>query len=113
MKRGEIWWATLPPAVGSSPGGRRPVVIVQADHFTESLIRTVVVIIVTTNLELLKGRGNVLLPAGLTGLERDSVANISQIISADKSALTEFIGEVPFNLLERIEVGLRNILDLD
>lgn len=113
MKRGEIWWATLPPSVGSSPGGRRPVVIVQADHFTESFIRTVVVIVVTTNLELLKGRGNVLLPAARAGLERDSVANISQIISADKSALTEFIGEVPLNLLERIEDGLRHILDLD
>ena len=113
MKRGEIWWATLPPSFGSGPGGRRPVVIVQADHFTESLIRTVVVVIVTTNLELLKGRGNVLLSAARTGLERDSVANISQIISADKSTLTELIGEVPLKVLERIEDGLRNILDLD
>ena len=113
MQRGDIWWATLPPASGSSPGGRRPVVVIQADLFTRSRIRTVIVVIVTSNLALANVGGNVLLPQAVSGLDRDSVANISQILSIDKSALTDFVGLLPDHLVYQIEDGLRTILDLN
>jgi mRNA interferase MazF len=110
MKRGDVWWATLPPSVGSSPGGRRPVVVIQSDLFIRSRIRTVIVIILTSNLDLAGTGGNVLLPSSASGLERDSVANVSQILSVDKSALTEFVGLLPEPLFSQIENGLRQML---
>ncbi len=113
MRRGDIWWATLPPASGSGPGGRRPVVVIQADLFTRSRIRTVVVVIVTSTLALANVGGNVLLPQAVSGLDRDSVANVSQVLSIDKSALTDFIGLLPDYLIYQIEDGLRTILDLN
>ena len=91
MKRGDIWWATLPAPVGSGPGGRRPVVIVQADHMTRSRIHTVVVVIITSNLSLARYAGNVLLPDYLSGLNRDSVANVSQVLTVDEMLLTDFV----------------------
>lgn len=112
MRRGDVWWATLPPAAGSGPGGRRPVVVIQSDLFTRSRIRTVIVVIVTSNLALTNIGGNVLLPQTESGLDRDSVANVSQILSVDKSALTDFVGALPDHLVYQIEDGLRTILDL-
>ncbi len=73
MRRGDVWWATLPSPVGSGPGGRRPVVIAQADHVTESRIRTVIIVTLTSNLNLARYTGNVLLPTHLSGLERETV----------------------------------------
>ncbi len=69
MKRGEVWRATLPSPVGSGPGGRRPVVIVQSDRFTRSRIRTVIVIIISSNLDLANARSNVLLPSLLSQID--------------------------------------------
>jgi mRNA interferase MazF len=112
MKRGEIWWATLPPPIDSGPGGRRPVVIIQDDEFNRSGIRTVIVAIVTTNLKLATAPGNVLLPAYRTNLEEDSVANVSQLYTASKSSLTDYVGDVPDELMQAIEKGLIKILSL-
>lgn len=112
MQRGEIWWASLPSPTGSGPGGRRPVVIVQSNRFTQSRIRTVVVIIITSNPELAKAPGNVFLPDDLSGLNRDSVANVSQILTVDKSLLTEFIATLPDLLMDQIEEGMKLVLDL-
>ncbi|WP_413161435.1 type II toxin-antitoxin system PemK/MazF family toxin [Capilliphycus salinus ALCB114379] len=88
MYRAEIWWATLPDPVGSAPGYRRPVLIVQDDTFTQSRLRTVIVVIITSNTRLAEAPGNLLLPHEATGLPRDSVANVSQILTIDKSVLT-------------------------
>jgi mRNA interferase MazF len=112
MRRGEVWWATLPPPVGSGPGGRRPVVIAQAEHVTKSRIRTVIVVTLTSNLILARYTGNVLLPAQLSGLERDSVANVSQILTIDKTLLTEYVATLPISLMDEIDEGLRLVLDL-
>ncbi len=112
MQRGDIWWATLPPPVGSGPGGRRPVVVVQAARFTRSRLRTVVVVIISTNLDLAKAPGNVLLPAHHSGLPRDSVANVAQVLTVDKTLLTDFVGTLPKTLLQQIEAGLKLVLEL-
>ena len=84
MQRGEIWWASLPEPVGSEPGYRRPVLIVQSDDFNRSRISTIIAVVITSNTRLAQAPGNVLLTKKLSGLLRDSVANISQIITVDK-----------------------------
>ena len=89
MEQGEFWWADLPKPAGSEPGHRRPIVIVQGDAFNRSHIRTVVCVVVTSNLALANAPGNVLMPKGVTGLLRDSVANVSQVITLDRAFLTE------------------------
>lgn len=110
MKRGEIWWATLPDPAGSGPGFRRPVLVIQKDAFNESAISTVVVVVITKNLRLAEAPGNVKLPKKITGLPHDSVANISQIITIDKLFLTECVGTLPRAFFERVETGLKLIL---
>lgn len=112
MHRGEIWWANLPDPVGSEPGYRRPVLVIQADTFTQSRIRTIVVVIITSNLQLAEAPGNVLLPRGVSGLARDSVANVSQIFTVDKTFLVERIGSLPDYLQEEVDEGLRTVLYL-
>lgn len=112
MYRGEIWWAQLPDPVGSEPGYRRPVLIIQDDTFTQSLIRTVIVVIITSNVELANAPGNVLLPSDATGLPRDSFVNVSQVLTVDKSFLTERMGSLPVSLQEEVDNGLRVVLYL-
>jgi mRNA interferase MazF len=85
--RGEVWWADLPEPRGSEPGYRRPVLVVQADSFNRSRIHTVIIAVLTTNIELAEAPGNVLLPAGSSGLSRDSVVNVSQILTLDRGFL--------------------------
>ena len=112
MQRGEIWWASLREPFGSEPGFRRPVLIVQDDAFNRSRIQTVIAIAITTNLELAKAPGNVLLPTRVTTLPRDSVANVSQLITIDKSFLSQRVGSLPLDLQEQVDAGLRLILYL-
>jgi mRNA interferase MazF len=71
MYRGEIWWANLPDPVGSEPGYRRPVLVIQDDTFTQSRISTVIVVIITSNIQLAEAPGNLLLPRGISGLQCD------------------------------------------
>lgn len=112
MYRGEIWWAQLPDSVGSGPAYRRPVLIIQDDTFTQSRIRTVIVVIITSNIELANAPGNVSLPRDATGLPRDSVVNVSQILTVDKAFLTERIGSLPVSLQEEVDDGLRAVMYL-
>lgn len=112
MYRGDIWWANLPDPAGSSAGYRRPVVIVQADAFTASRIATVIVAAITSNLRLAAAPGNVLLAAGESGLPRDSVVNVSQIITLDKMILESYVGRVTAKTLEQIDAGIRLVLDV-
>lgn len=113
MHRGEVWWANLPEPVGSEPGYRRPVLIIQADEFTQSAIRTVIVAILTSNIRLSEVPGNVVIPGSNSGLERDSVVNVSQLYTADKSCLTERIGLIKASQQQAVDDGLRTILSLD
>ncbi|MCL1473461.1 type II toxin-antitoxin system PemK/MazF family toxin [Argonema antarcticum] len=112
MYRGEIWWATLPDPLGSEAGYRRPVLIVQDDTFTQSRIRTVIVAIITSNKRLAEAPGNVLLPREATDLPQDSVVNVSQIFTIDKTVLMERVGSLPDSLQEEVDEGLRMILYL-
>jgi mRNA interferase MazF len=112
IRRGDIWWAELPEPSGSTPGYRRPVIIVQDDAFNESRIATVIVVVVTSSLRLAAAPGNVWLSAQESGLPRDSVINLSQIITVNKSDLTSYIGSVASQTLGKIDSGLRLVLDL-
>jgi mRNA interferase MazF len=112
VERGQIWWADLAEPAGSEPGFRRPLLIVQSDAFNRSRLRTVVAVVLTSNVRLLAAPGNVLIPAKVAGLPRDSVANVSQIITVDRGFLTEHVGRIRGQLLERVENGLRLVLDL-
>ena len=112
ISQGEIWWADLPEPRRSEPGFRRPVLVIQADSFNRSRIQTVVVAVITTNLELADAPGNVVLPARSSGLPRDSVVNVSQILTLDRSFLTEPAGALPARLRGSVDAGLRSVLQL-
>lgn len=112
MNRGEIWWASLPEPTGSMPGYRRPVVIIQADAFNQSRINTILVAIITSNVQLAQAPGNVLLATKRSGLPRESVINVSQIITVDKSFLTEQVGSLTSRQMHQLENGLRLVLSL-
>ena len=112
MQRGDIWWADLPEPAGSGPGYRRPVLVVQADAFTFSRITTIIAVVLSSNLRLAPAPGNVLVRATESGLAKDSVINVSQIITVDKAMLDEYIGHISPNTLETVEQGIRLVLDL-
>ncbi len=110
IHQGEVWWADMPEPAGSAPGYRRPVAVVQGDSFNRSRIATVVVVPITSNLARGADPGNVLLEAHLTGLDRDSVANVSQIAVLDKATLTERVGLLPEPVLDLILAGVDIVL---
>ena len=106
ISQGEIWWADLPAPVGSGPGFRRPVVVVQGDAFNRSRLGTVLCVPLTSNLKWADAPGNVLLGAAQTGLPKDSVANVSQLVALDKSVLTDRVGKLPRPKVELILAGI-------
>ena len=110
VAQGDIFWADLPEPVGSGPGLRRPVLIVQGNAFNRSRIATVVVVPLTSNTRLADAPGNVSLRARATGLPKDSVANVSQIVTIDRYVLTERTGHVSQNLLEAVLSGIDLVL---
>lgn len=112
MRRGEIWWGSLPEPTGSGPGFRRPLLIVSANSFNDSRISTVVAAVITSNLRLADAPGNVRLPTKGTGLTKASVVNVSQIITVDKTFLTERIGRLNPRLLAEVDEGLRLVLSI-
>lgn len=112
VKRGEIWWARLTEPAGSEPGFGRPVLVVQADSFNRSRIATVVVAAITSNLRLTVAPGNVGLTPRQSGLPRRSVVNVSQILTLDRSFLTERAGRLPALKMRAVESGLALVLDL-
>jgi len=112
MRRGEVWWASLRPPTGSSPGYRGPILVIQSNEFNESRIRTVIVAVITSNLRLAEAPGNVLCRKRDSGLPRDSVINVSQVLTVDKSFLTERIGLLPARVLRHVEEGLKLVMNL-
>jgi mRNA interferase MazF len=112
MRRGEIWWGSLPTPDGSGPGLRRPIVIVQSNPFNESQIATVIVAIITSNLGLAQARGNVRLSRSHSGLSRPSVVNVSQLITVDKRRLTERVTTLSPQVMSRVDEGIRLVLGL-
>jgi len=112
IRRGEIWWASLPEPAGSEPGYRRPVLVVQTNEFNEGRIRTVIVLAITSNLRLAGAPGNVLCRTRDTGLARESVINVSQTATVNKARLTQRIAVLPSTLMKEVEAGLRVVLGL-
>ena len=110
ISQGDVWWADLGEPVGSEPGFRRPVIVVQGDNFNRSALRTVVAVPLTSNLRWAAAPGNVRLTARATGLPRDSVANVSQLVALDRSILIERIGRLSSSKLELVLAGIDTVL---
>ncbi len=112
VQRGDIWWADLPEPSGSEPGFTRPVLIVQANAFNRSRIRTVIIAAITSNLELANAPGNVLLPRRVSGLREESIINVSQLAALDRRFLTDHVGKIPPQIQASVDAGLRLVLEL-
>lgn len=112
VRRGEVWWASLNYPRASEPGLRRPVIIIQSNEFNKSKINTCIAIVITSNIRLAEAPGNIYLPKKSTNLPKDSVANVSQIITIDKSFLSERVGKLNQKLLSKLSEGLKLVLEL-
>jgi mRNA interferase MazF len=112
MKRGEIWWACLGEPRGSEPGYRRPVVVISSNDFNKSKINTVIVAVVTSNLRLADAPGNFSVAKKETGLSKESVVNVSQLLTLDKSFLVDKAGKLPSKKLVSLNEGLKLVLSI-
>ena len=112
IRRGDIWWCDLGPVLGSAPAGRRPVLVVSADGFNLSNLRTVVAAALTTNVDRALRPANVLLERGTAGLARDSVVMMSHLRTLDKATLLEKCGRLSRSRMTQVDAGLRRVLDL-
>jgi mRNA interferase MazF len=112
MKRGEIWWASLGEPRGSEPGYRRPVVVISSNDFNKSKINTVIVAVVTSNLRLADAPGNFAVTKKETGLPKESVVNVSQLLTLDKSFLVDKAGKLPSKKLVSLNEGLKLVLSI-
>lgn len=112
MRRGELWWVTLPDPSGSGPGLRRPAVVLQSNAFNESKISTVIVAVVTSNLKLAASPGNVRINRSDSGLSKASVINVSQLTSVDRGRLTQRVRALPAPVMQSVDNGLRLVMGL-
>lgn len=112
ISRADIYWADLGTPSGSRPAKRRPVLVVQSDPYNASRLATVLAAVITSNTALATMPGNVFLPATATGLPRDSVVNVTALVTLNKSDLADRVGEVPPSLMTEIDRGLRRVLGL-
>ena len=112
IRRGSICWADLGEPRGSGPAKRRPVLVIQADPFNASRLATTVAAVVTSNTALAAMPGNVFVPAAATGLPRDSVVNVTALVTLDKADLDDESGRLPAALMDDVDRGLRRVLAL-
>jgi len=112
IERGGIYWVDLGPPSGSRPAKRRPVLVVSGDSYNSSRIATVLAAVLTSNTALAELPGNVFLPASATGLARDSVLNVTALVTLNKAELTDYAGRISDRLLREVDTGLRAVLDL-
>lgn len=110
ISRGQVYWVDLGGAEGSRPAKRRPVLVIQNDGYNRSRVATVVVAVVTSNLAVADWPGNVFLPSTSSQLPRDSVVNVTQLVTLNKTDLEEYVAEVPFDLMRKVDEGLRGVL---
>jgi len=113
IRRGEIWWADLGEPAGSEPSLRRPVLIIQDNQYNQSRIATVIVLSITSNTRLADMPGNILLDKVESGLPKESVINVSQIATVDKSWLEDKVGSISKTLMEEVDYGLGLVLGLN
>lgn len=112
INRADIYWADLGPPTGSRPAKRRPVLVVQSDPYNASRLATVLAAVITSNTALATMPGNVFLPATATGLPRDSVVNVTALVTLNKADLTDRVGEVTPSAMHDVDRGLRRVLGL-
>ena len=112
IQRGEVWWADLEEPRASEPGFRWPVLVVQADSFNRSRLRTILAVALSSNLRLLDAPGNTLLLSKDTGLPKDSTSVVTQIVTLDRDFLTKCVGRIPPSLMAQVDAGLELVLDL-
>ncbi len=112
MKLGEIWWVNLPTPSKSESGFRRPVLIIQNNSFNISKINTIICVIITSNIELAKAPGNIILDKSESKLPKKSVVNVSQILTLDKRFLSKYISTLNSKILNKVESGIKLVLDL-
>lgn len=112
IARGEIWWADLGSPRGSAPALRRPVLIVSDDRYNASRLRTVTVVVLTSTARLAALPGNVAVAAELSGCDKDSVVNVTQVATIDRTALEERAGQLPAWVMTQVDDGLRRALAL-
>lgn len=112
LRRGDVYWADLGSPVGSGPGKRRPVVVLQSDAVNRSALATVVVASITSNTAVAEYPGNVFLPASHSDLARDSVVNVTSIATVDRTLLIEYVSTLPPYVVSDISSGVRLILEL-
>lgn len=112
VSRGEIWWVDFGEPDGSAPGYRRPAVVVSSDRFNLSRLATVIVAAVTSNLRLAQAPGNVALTSDSSGLSKESVVNVSQLLTIDRSLLDERAGVLSASHMRAVDNGLRLVLNL-
>jgi mRNA interferase MazF len=113
IKRGDIWWAELPEPQGSGPGYKRPLVVIQSNEFNESKINTVIAAVITTNIRISAAPGNILLSKKKSKLPKESVINVSQIITVDKTFLTERVKSLSSSVMKQVDEGMRLVLNLN
>jgi mRNA interferase MazF len=109
--QGEVYWIDFGPTKGSAPAERHPCVVVQSDVFNRSRIATTVVCLVTSNLDRARAPGNVALRKGDGNLPKESVVNVSQVLTVEKADLVERIGKLPAGSIEAIRSGLHLLFD--
>ena len=112
IARGDIYWADLGSPQGSRPAKLRPVLIIQADDYTRTRLATVVVAVITSRTDRAALPGNTFLPAAVTGLPRDSVVDVTALLTLDKGDLLDRAGLVAGDLLRQVDGGLRQVLAL-
>jgi mRNA interferase MazF len=114
MIKGEIWWAHLPKnPYGSEPGKRRPVLVIQNDAINRSNIKTIICAVITSNISQAQVMGNILLEKSITGLDKTSVVNFSQIFTIDKTRFIEQVSMLPKNYITRINESIRYIFSTE
>jgi len=110
--RGSICWADLGAERGSRPAKRRPVLVIQSDPFNTSRLNTIIAAVITSNTALAAIPGNVFLPAAVSGLPKDSVVNVTALVTVDKADLDEPVGHLPTSLMNDVDRGLGRALGL-
>lgn len=112
IRRGSIWWASLGVPRGSKPAKRRPVLVIQSQPFNASRLNTAVAAVITSNTGLAAMPGNVFVPAATCGLPKDSVVNVTALVTLDKTDLSSEAGQLPASLMNDVDRGLRRVLGL-
>jgi mRNA interferase MazF len=112
IQRGDIYWVDLGDPAGSRQAKRRPVLVVQSASYNASRLATVIAVVITSNTSLAAMPGNVFLPAVTTSLQRDSVANVTAIVTLGRGELERPVGHVPEALMHEVDHGLRQVLGL-